>query len=119
MTNPRLALASDPANVAVARAFVSAGLATLELGDTACQKAKLVTSELITLLVENRVAEDIAVRLMPEDLSVRVEVDRPLPTIPTDVARIIEALEGITVETEDGAWVISFPEGDRGARQDA
>lgn len=105
---PKLTLEPEPRNVAVARSFVAAGLAVLDVDDATCDKARLVTSELVTQLLSTPGDNDIVVLVLPDGPAVRVEAVSRVPAIPDDVLQIIDALSGIVVETGDTHWTITF-----------
>ena len=103
---PKLTIEPHPRNVTVARSFVVAGLAVLEVDEATREKARLVISELVTQLVAQ--SSTVVVLLVPEHPSIRVETGSPLPRLPDDVVRIIDALSGIAVHAEETCWTVAF-----------
>jgi hypothetical protein len=106
---PKLTITNDVHNVAVARAFVTSALAVLDVEPATCDKAKLVTSELVTQLVSNSSVDEIVVEIRPEPrpmVTIGSEVD--LPELPADVRHILDSLTGVHVEPGSRAWTVTF-----------
>jgi hypothetical protein len=108
-SGPRLTISSDVHNVSVARSFVTASLEVLDVTETDRDKAKLVTSELVTQLIATASGDDVVVEIreIPEP-SFTIGSSRGLPPLPDDVVHILGALNGIGVESGEHAWTVTF-----------
>jgi hypothetical protein len=88
---------------------VTAALAVLDVDEADRDKAKLVTSELVTQLVGVPAVEAVVVEIVetPEP-TITIGSDHDLPDLPDDVIRILAALTGIRVDTGTRSWNVTF-----------
>lgn len=103
---PSLRLPAVPHNVAVARSFVGAVLRVLEAEEREVEAARLVVSELATLLIESRAHElhigfsEAAPRII---LTVGSEAD--LPPLTEDIQRMVDRVLASPLSTEGQEWL--------------
>lgn len=103
----RLRVAAEPSHLAIARAFISSSLRTLEQPDAPINDLRLAVSELMTVLVLHHQGPiDVELSMDNRELVTTITGPASLPPIPSDIVELVKRLTDQGLDLRKDHWVI-------------